>query len=1595
MNPIDPSTPAPPSAGAPLPPHVEARVKAWTDQLLDLTLKNSLLNLRLEGKRVLSLTGLDAAGLENALASGKEVTIRAANATGRAPATAVSSALNEEELLRRAIAIDTEARHDLEEGGAWTLYAAIGLLRWYEADSSGQLRTAPLLLVPVRLAIDRPRRTVKVAPHDDDTLGNPTLVEYLRGNFGIQLDALASLKEAGPGVDVAATLQGVREAIARHPRWSVDASTHLGLFAFQKLIMWRDLRANGARLLASGVARVIAEKPRARYTAKVDPVDRRTLDQSSPTADVPLILDADSTQLSAVVTGLRGESFVVQGPPGTGKSQTIANLIGAAMGAGKRVLFVSEKMAALTVVHERLERAGLGPFCLALHSRETKAQVMASLRRAWDQADPSAADGTGGAWEAKAAEVDVARHGLNEYAQALHAPIPTGESYRLAAARLLSPTLATAPRVNLDPSVLRAMTDARLARLLRQGDDFAAAADKLGPLQAHPFRDCEPTSASAAAVNRLATGVSQLRDAIDEITGAKGEIEARAEVADAGSIETAAAIATWIAAVADHRAPSSVASPATWEGAKRCVAEVRRASDANDAACAEISSRWKADLAPYAHLEPRIRAWIGRFWLFAWFALFGVRAALEKVARGRLASHGAIADDLARSTATRDQQARVRGARADLARSFEGTWDGADLPTIGAVVDRTDALLTTGSPFGARATAAARAIFATSASDPARDQARRAAQRMIAAIARLHATTHEVLEASSIARAARWSPSDRDALARAASLVEAWAGRTDAFRDLALFRERAAELEASGCGHVVASHAIGAIAPGDVHRAIERAVLDHARAAAEDARPVLRKFQGGAHHARVADFRARDLGTQAAARARIAAQLRARIPPRRATAQTNAGETAVLENELRKIKRHMPVRKLLQKVPTLVDRLKPCLMMSPLSVAQYLPPEPGLFDLLVFDEASQIPVPDAIGAIARAKQVVVVGDSRQMPPTRFFRSQMEGDAPPTDDNDDAQDSGDLESVLDEALAAGLPEVRLGWHYRSRHDSLIAFSNANLYENKLEVFPSATRESDSLGIELVGVRPGGYEGGGVNREEAQALVAHLCTRLRAHAPGTRSFGVVTFSAAQQGVIGELLEAERARDRVIDAHCASGVEPVFVKNLENVQGDERDEILFSIAYGRDARGGLRMSFGPLNGTGGERRLNVATTRARCRMTVFSTLTAADLDLPTTAATGAKLLRDFLRYAEQRGPSGPRGESMSDAFDSDFERQVYDAIRALGHQAHTQVGSGGYRIDLAIVDRATPGQYVLAVECDGKAYHSGATARDRDRLRQSVLEGLGWRMHRVWSTDWWYGRDREIARLRDAIEEARRAAAFAPKTNEPVDEADLATATVATRETREPVRLPRSSITPTPASALVVPRTVRDGAVTVEIVAWTAPALAIDGADPRSYTELAVRGEDVDAVHDLVHQSGPLHRDEVARCLVKAIGGEKLTTKWQVHLDRIVKGTVGEVDRRGEYLWPDRLESEDLWTVRVPVGGAARDLDLVCEEEIAAAHAAVLMEGLSMPTEALHRATARLFGVKAVGRKVAERLDAGVAALVRRGVAEVVEGGVRWVG
>jgi hypothetical protein len=584
------------------------------------------------------------------------------------------------------------------------------------------------------------------------------------------------------------------------------------------------------------------------------------------------------------------------------------------------------------------------------------------------------------------------------------------------------------------------------------------------------------------------------------------------------------------------------------------------------------------------------------------------------------------------------------------------------------------------------------------------------------------------------------------------------------------------------------------------------------------------------------------------------------------------------------------------------------------------------FDVVIFDEASQIRPSDAINAIYRGSQLIVAGDERQLPPTSFFdRLTQDGG---TDEYQEDQ-FDDFESILTHAKIGSIEQLGLRWHYRSRHESLISYSNYSFYDGELITYPGALDVSPDLGVEYIGVPDGIYQRGAGrdNPIEARKVVERVLYHAQNHQEST--LGVVAFSEAQASrIMYELEAARRNRPDLDDYFTEDRLDGFFVKNLENVQGDERDIIIFSIGYGRDEVGKFTLNFGPINLAGGWRRLNVAVTRARKRVEVVASITAGDIgDSPNP---GVRHLKRYLDYAARGLPAlaVPVSEEAGDA-ESPFEEEVLRVVRSWSYDVQPQVGQAGYRIDMAVRHPEKPGTYVLGIECDGAMYHSSLVARDRDRLRQDVLEGLGWELHRIWGPAWYRNRAGEEARLRAAIEDAiagrRPEPRRVPRKEASEPDVDLVDFDAAPAWTR-PYRITRLSVT---------------------------PGLAI--TDPAALLGIER------AINAVVRTEGPISWELCAHRVRAAFGQARLGSR----IREVIYGRIRQMARRGEIeeLEPGFLSvpGRVLDEIRVPdpdVPESRRTAAEVSWSELKAGMIRIVSDAHTIDDESLGVAVSRLF-------------------------------------
>lgn len=670
-----------------------------------------------------------------------------------------------------------------------------------------------------------------------------------------------------------------------------------------------------------------------------------------------------------------------------------------------------------------------------------------------------------------------------------------------------------------------------------------------------------------------------------------------------------------------------------------------------------------------------------------------------------------------------------------------------------------------------------------------------------------------------------------------------------------------------------------------------------------------------------------------------------RRPPR-----TSLGEPAVIRRQGMLKRRHMPVRDLIRQTRTTTLALKPCFMMSPLAVSQYLPPDMN-FDVIIFDEASQVTPGDAINCIYRGKEMILAGDDKQLPPTSFFERVVD------DEGNEETDVTDFQSILELAKGAGaFLNLGLRWHYRSRHEDLIAFSNYKFYDGKLVTYPSAHSEGDEVGVAFYPTNGVYRRGAGADNpieaaEVAERVIEHYTTR------PDLTLGVVTFSVAQADAVTAALDKIREERPDLERHFdrTDRLKSFFIRSLESVQGDERDVIIFSIGYGPDEAGKVSTGFGVLNKPKGWRRLNVGITRARQRVEVVASMRAGDI--PPSTNENVEYLRAYLDYADR----GPRTlaiayESTGKDPESPFEESVLSTLRSWGHIVEPQVGAAGFRIDLGVRHPAHPGMFAIGVECDGYQYHSAPAARDRDRLRDQILRGLGWQLHRIWGTAWYRNRDQEENRLRTAVEEA----IATPASGRVGPSAALERPAIRTMEL-DTDEQPSWTSEYTVASRVHLPR-------------WVNPI------DRANYLHLR------DPIAYLVRVEGPVHIEVVYERVRGWWDVGRVSQKFRDTIDLAVK--AAPINRDGSFLdFPGRGADR----VRVPSNGVIRKAEHVHRSELALAAELLLRDIGAESRDELVRGVARVFGWGRVGASIEQAVSVALGDLLSQG--RVVDDGGRF--
>lgn len=1387
----------------------------WERKLLDFSLRNTLLNLYLR-KRAVQFVSFDIARIEDHLQDGEEYSLEAKPDICHAidssmpmqrskqheeMRTLVSSDIDNHRLHTYLTEAETDAvlkniyrtsRNAIEETGANSLFMSIGTLRWYETASSETPRYAPLMLLPVEMV--RKRGRYHLRSRDEDMVLNITLVEFLHQNYDINITGLNPLPKDNNGVDVDLIIAAVRDAIKEQKRWDVEEECLLGIFSFSKFLMWNDVHNNRQQLIENDIVNSLVA---GHLIWKPDPITQnlKDIDSHVEPSQLALPVPVDSSQMAAIIEGGKGHSFVLYGPPGTGKSQTITNLIANALYQGKRVLFVAEKMAALSVVQTRLEKIGLAPFCLELHSNKaTKKHVLTQLDKALRVAHIMSPEDYGQTAEKVFAE----RKTLIEYMQALHIVAPSDKLS-------LYDCIVNYETYNEEPL-----------------DNYAD----------NPTLDATLASGGVSAVEEL---LGSKLDTIIKLVGQPSQHPLKGLNVNADMLMNTDGVAAQMTASAQFMEQCNAQRDTlNLAGELRGRILVNNSSEIFNEDAREIYDSWRAAKAKW---------FIPRF--------LAKRAFVKRIRQFNPYVTSAELDSLTENLlAYKEKHEQIERLHGEMKRYFGINLAEDEMP---------DSTL-------------------------------------------IHNKIQD---------------------------MKRWVQHSLQMRDWHHWCQYSEQLRTAGLSCVVDALESKCYTPQGLRDSFFKAMFKTKAQTKASRMPLLATFEGMLFDERVKTYKQLTDKFQLLTQKELYARLAARVP--RVTDNIDSSsEIGLLNRNVSNGGRGLSLRDLFDQIRTLLPRLCPCMLMSPMSVAQYLDLSADKFDLVVFDEASQMPTSEAVGAIARGKSLIVVGDPKQMPPTSFFSS--------TNVDEEEAHIDDMESILEDCRTLEIPSLQLNWHYRSRHESLIAFSNNEYYEGRLITFPST--DDQNTKVKYIPI-DGYYDKGGrrCNRAEAEAIVDEIERRLSDNQLSKQSIGVIAFSVVQQSLIEDLLQERLDNNRALHETADEMYEPIFVKNLENVQGDERDVILFSIGYGPNKEGKVSMNFGPLNNEGGERRLNVAVSRARHEMIVYSTLKSSMIDLRRSNARGVAGLKHFLEYAEtQTLATVPGNESQHN--DNTLAEAIATALRERGYIVKTGVGRSRFKVDIAVSKPDAPDVYHLGLLLDGEAYRDTQTTRDREIVQPSVLTSLTWKIMRVWSLDWFNNPQRVLDRIVEAINATPNAQAE-PQHNNAFDitgEPEVEVSSIATRYVKY-----------------------------------------------LTSCDMANKLSDLTLMEQILKQEQPILFELLCK-RVASLRGTRVSPKLRNDLLMQVRGSYYAVVDRNDYtVW---LSEDDARQYNGYRYGEMRDITEIPIAEIKNVIVESVKEQIALPTDNLTRIAAKKLGFQRRGPVLDTVLSVAVSQLKEEGIIEEID-------
>ena len=1240
--------------------------------------------------------------------------------------------------------ISSTAKNTAADLGYNVLFLALGSILWYEKDNSSECMEAPVLLVPVeikRKSIGQPY-TIKYT--EDSVILNPALILKLKREFGINLEDI-NLEEDFDPIEVFIKIQN---KIKTKSRWKLLNNIYVGLFSFAKFVMYKDLEEYQYIIKQNKFVETICGLNNEKQIPIEDICPIEELDKIVHPHGTYQILDADSSQQQAIQVVKNGNNLVIEGPPGTGKSQTISNMIGELLAQNKKVLFVSQKIAALEVVKNRLTANGLAPFCLELHSNKTNRKtVLTELSNTLDYKF------TGNYDSQSLSKILEDIKALKIYSKELHAPAGTLKysPYKAIGTVLDNSHIPDFRYIFKDydkwtkedlsaKKELFANTTETLKKL-GNPKDFAWYGTQIREIS------LEQKIKLKNETDSLIQNISELENNIDFLCKELSLNKVTKISETEKFLETACTILnippSVLPYIEDKNLKLEENVKLVCENTKQFnLYKNRIKENYNPTILNQDIDDLISNLSLYKDnfVKKLFFKFSKEYKTFDKFFINGYKPGFNKLLYDL--------NNLKQLNICADKLTQCDSIGTVLYSTF---WD-KNNPDEENIIKLSKQFL------NFKELISTQTVFAQNILEKIKGNKIN------------YVKTKEVIDLINVKQTAiknnfdiitdilkfdwdkafscKYTDIDFDILKKRFSSISEKAD------DLTLwikFLNLKDKIKQENLQEFWDKCSEANLSLDDYSVALETQFLRiWLTGYVFENNEILKQFNSLEQDDLIKEFRNLDKQQIVSAKDRLATQLATNINYAKIEYSQEVSELK-RQCKLQRIRKSL--RQIIRTIPHLFLELKPCLMMSPTTVAQLLDPNMFHFDVVIFDEASQLTTEDCIGSIIRGSKLVVTGDTKQLPPTSFFKTVVENEEEEIDDEQIQEtEREDLDSILDECTTSGFPQCMLKWHYRSKDEHLIAFSNKHLYR-ELFTFPNCIETSDTLGVKFMYHQPTQATKEEMCLEEAKIVAQAVMQHAKKHP--NMSLGVATLNIKQKSLIENEIEKLREEDSSCeDFFNNAGQEYFFVKNLESVQGDERDVIMISVGYFKGKNGILSMNFGPINQDGGERRLNVLVTRARYMIQVFSGIKASDFNIEKTSSMGVKLLQAYLDFA-QRGEQAinqvPKQDDTNN-FGSPFEESVYKALTEKGYLVTPQVGCSNYKIDLAVRDKNNPNKFLIGIECDGPAYNSCATIRDRDRLRQEVLERLGWKMYRIWSADWFKNPKAQLEKLTKFIDETK---------------------------------------------------------------------------------------------------------------------------------------------------------------------------------------------------------------------------------------------------